>query len=140
MRFNPMNIIAVVILIWCLLMTWFVFVDGRLVRKPIEFFGVIQTEKSIYHVGELVQGRARFCKNRNVPAEFQWIVIGGKLDWYPDRTSNLPVGCHDLLIPIEVILPNQPKGATHFETLLSYKVNFFNTVHVPIETNIFQVK
>lgn len=114
-------------------------IDGRLINKPIEIYGDVQTERQYYRPGETVYGTVAFCKSRNTQAVFQWHIVDTYLKVYPEKKSQLAVGCHNVLMEIEVIPKDQRPSPVYFETILRYKINEFNTVEVPLKSNTFTV-
>lgn len=132
--------IGVVYLVWASV------IDGRLVRVPVVIYDQpngyqIQTNKMSYEQGETVYGTIKYCKNRNMPVSYQWSLINTYLKLFPEKTSNVPTGCHEVLTMIEEIPHDQyPDSDLYFETVLRYKLNEFNTIEIPIRTNTFRVK
>lgn len=118
-----------------------VFIDGHYMRPVIEFEGPVTTEKQVYHPGELVKAKMTFCKYRNEESFIQWHLVDTYLKIFPQRTGGVAIGCYrDLVVDIEIVPKDQIPDTVHFEQILQYSLNPWNTVGVPIRTNDFQVE
>lgn len=141
-----MMMMTILTILGILYLLWATIVDGRMVRKPIIVYehpnGVqMQTDKLVYEQGEMVKGLIKYCKNRHIEVEFQWSLIDTYLKLFPKKKANVAVGCHELTTDVEVIPFDQyPDTDLYFETVLTYKINEFNTVSVPLRTNTFRVR
>lgn len=123
-----------------------IFIDGQVIRRPMIVYdqkpGIqMQTDKLVYEQGETVYGLIKYCKNRNIPATFQWTLIDGYLKFFASKTTNVAPGCHEVLTEIETIPRDQyPDTDLYFETVLHYRINSFNEVDVVLRTNTFRVR
>lgn len=131
-----MTILSLLGILWII---WATLIDGIYMRRPLEVFGEIQTDKLDYARGETVYGLIKFCKNRNMTAEFQWTLIDSYMKVYAKRSGVTLPGCHETLMEIEAIPLDQIRGDAYFETEIVYKINAFNIVRIPIRTNVFNV-
>lgn len=137
-----MMIFALVGILWII---WATLMDGIYVRIPMVIYEQpngeqMVTDKQEYFRGEMVKGLVKYCKNRKIEASLQWTIIDSYQKSFEKKVSNVLPGCHETLVEIEQIPLDQIKGPAYFETMLTYKINGFNTVEVPLRTNIFHVK
>lgn len=121
---------------------WAIAIDGRLVRKPLDIkTDLMSLTQDIYLRGETVRAYTNFCKNRNIQATIQWHLVDTYLKIFPEKKSNLPVGCRkDLIVEIERIPDDTHPGTYYFEGTATYQINAFNRVTVPLKTKNFIVK
>lgn len=116
-----------------------VFMDGKIFNAPVQFNGDMKTEFAVYHPGEVVRAKVSYCKYRNIPAHLQWNLVDTYIKTYLAKDVSTETGCKDGYFEIEKIPLDQMSGIVHFETLVEYDINKFNTVRVPLRTNAFIV-
>lgn len=129
-----------IIVCGALLLGYFL-IDGTVVRPIIHFDGELVTTRAIYHPGDLVQAKVRFCKYRNIPATVQWTLSNDRLTFYTPQVQSIgTTGCFDRITDIEELSPRALPGAYHFNGTLIYQVNPLKKVIVNIRTTPFTVQ
>lgn len=101
----------------------------------------METDKTVYHCGDVVRARMTFQKQRNVSGVIKWFLIDGPdshVDLYPARVAGFPAGLYDKWVDIERIPPICKPGKYHFEGTVSYQLMLGN-VSYPLRTQCFEV-
>ena len=143
MRIYFLLLMMAIVLTGFLIMGYWYFIDGTYIGKVIDVENPsqIKTEKTVYHLGELVKAYFSFCKYRNITAIAQWSIVNDTLQFYPiqERSSGI-VGCRkDLLIDVEKIPLDSMPSIYHFSGTVSWVVNPLKTIIIHYKTNDFQV-
>lgn len=89
-----------VILLGGIFLSWYYFVDGKLINKPVEFTNGVnpmefQLVKDTYKAGETPELLTAFCKTRPSSGTIEWTLIDGQQVLYGEREGwSIPVGCY----------------------------------------------
>lgn len=133
---------------------WTMHVDGKLWNPPVEFFkagpdedfdtpisgGVThKTTKTLFKKGELVYANVNIKKNRDIAGTIQWNLMDRRYYPYAARQGGVPHGTHHMVVPVETIPEHVPPGQYYFAGYVSYQVNYFSQVFIPMRTNCFEV-
>lgn len=116
-----------------------VFIDGHLVRIPLTVAGELTTEFETYHPGDIVRAKISYCKNRQLTAVTQWNLVDTYLRIYPEKSSDVGVGCKNVYIDVEPIPMDIYPDLYYFEGEITYEINSLNIIKVPLKTNTFRV-
>lgn len=131
-----------VVLICMAALAYFYFIDGAF--KPEINISSLTTVKSVYQRGEMVQMKISFCKDKSLPASFQWTLFDDDVPpiTYNKRESpGLAKGCStDVVRNIEIIPKYVVPGQYHFENRVSYQLNPVKSVEYVIKTNTFTIQ
>jgi hypothetical protein len=130
------------ILLAAMLSYAYMIMDGVVYGVPITFDSTtLKTSKSVYRPGEDVQAVMSFCKRRDLEASTQWTLIDTYLKIFPEKKSQVATGCYqDKLVVVETIPLDTYPDTYHFDGYITYKINFFSTVRVHLQTQPFEVK
>lgn len=101
----------------------------------------MQTEKEVYHPGEMVRARMIFQKERPVTGTIKWYLkdhVYSKS--YRERMAAAPVGIYDIMTEIERIPDDCPPGIFHFQGTINYPLNFLYSISYGLRTICFKVE
>lgn len=119
------------------------FIDGTYTRKIISYKNQykIQTVKSVYAPGEMIQGYVSFCKYRDVTPHITDSLVDDYLHTTPEYFSTYgSTGCRDnLIVNFQIVPPELPSGTYHFIRKLEYESNPLKTVTETLITVDFKV-
>lgn len=135
-----MSMLLLFIMAGSLFLVWSFFIDGKIINPPMTFESTyLQTDKLEYKAGEIVYVHMSFCKNRAMQGTIQWQLIDTYIRFYPQRFGSVAVGCREITAEAGKITPDAYTDTYHFEALLTYDINSFNRVTIPLITNEFKV-
>lgn len=120
-----------------------IFIDGHYLNRPVEINNSelpADLEQDWYAKGEMVRAYYDFCKLRDIPASVQWVLIDTYLRTYPVRDVATIEGCHKSWVDVEHIPPDVLPGLYRFEGLVTYQINAYNEVVIPLKTESFYVR
>lgn len=89
-----------VILLGSIFLSWYYFVDGKIVNKPIEYINGVdpmnfQLAKDTYKVGDTPELLTAFCKTRPSKGVVEWTLIDGQRVLYGEKEPrSIPEGCY----------------------------------------------
>jgi hypothetical protein len=137
-------ILSSFLIITILVSGWFMFIDGTLYNSPIELeSNRLQTTKSIYVPGEMVQVTLRYLKNRTLLEQVTWSLKSNILIEFSPRVVGLPEGKQDFLMDIARIPINLPgieeNTQWKFTGYVEYTINPLRTILYAVETNEFTI-
>jgi hypothetical protein len=123
---------------------WLKFVDGTYFAQPIELeSSTLQTTKTEYAPGEIVQVKLKYLKNRAVMEQIQWSLVSDVLIEYAPRPVALPTGAYEFLLDVAKIPENlldANKGKRwKFIGFMHIPINPLRTMRIPVETTQFAV-
>jgi hypothetical protein len=125
-----------------ILFAWLYIIDGTLYEPPLELqLGLIQTDKEVYHPGEMVKGRFLFHKNGHTDGIIKWSLNNSHTLVYSERILSFPAGIYDKILDIE-FLPNLcafVNGSFYFSGVITYQINPLKNVSYEVRTTPFKV-
>lgn len=130
-----------VICLGLLYLSFAVFIDGKLVRKPLIITSAPRTEKVIYHPGDSLNVAISFEKTRDNPCVYQYTLVNNFVTYYAPVTSLIKSGVYkDKIFKIGEIPLGLEKGKYHLEATVTYTINALNKVTINLASNEFVVK
>lgn len=120
-------------------------IDGVYINKPFtiqEDSQHLQTDKKVYHRGDMIFIRLSVCRNRDYKAENTWRLINETVITFPTTGSKLvSMGClTNKLFPIGIVPEYAVPGAHHLENSVDIILNPIHTIHYTLKTDEFLVE
>ena len=123
------------------------FIDGTIIRKPLEFYMDIENmevEKEVYAPGEDVRVYTSFCKNRNAVGVSTWSLVDTIVRFYPEKRASAPIGCYGVPDPALFVAVSLPPdlvdGIYYLEGVSRVKINPVKTLIYHYKTEEFIIK
>ena len=136
---------SVILGIGLLIFGYWCFLDGNInpviVYKSDSF--ALQTDKTVYHRGEVVYIQFSFCKYRRIPATVNWRLVDGQVILFSPIQKDIPIGCYGddkpyLTSTIRIPM-NAPLGVWHLEGTVFYVINPIKTQEQESKTMNFTI-
>lgn len=122
-------------------------VDGVYINKPLTWqMGMnpeaLQTDKTIYRIGDVVELRVSVCRNRDFTSDTTWKLWNETVQTFPDMGLRVSgKGCTiDKLSPVGVIPAYAVPGVHHIEGEQAIVLNSDHTVYYHYRSVDFQVQ
>ena len=100
----------------------------------------METDKTVYHCGEIVQGRFKFQKQRTVTGSIKWQLVSHDparhITLFLPRVAASPILILDHWVSIEKLPGTCEPGQYHFEGTITYP----GGIVYDLRTECFQVK